>query len=273
MNACVCSCFYLFTGQMMEHLKMSLNKTQTVFSQLYRRVSALAHDPISNLFAQLERYIGADLDDSDGGEEVDVAASVTGFFDQLFPRIYGQTTRGVVGPALETGRTTVRNLSPEYVECLGSAQSELRPFGEIPRRLASSLSRSLGASRSLMTSLILGVKVLNATDHTELNDECSSALLRATHCAQCRGYAAARPCRGLCTNVARGCLAAVADVDQPWNEWIDAMERLTTALVNGDLGTHDILSSIDSRLSEAVVNALENGPILEKKVGFQSPRH
>ena len=62
----------------------------------------------------------------------------------------------------------------------------------------------------------------------------------------------------------------MADVDQPWNEWIDAMERLTGALVNGDLGTHDILSSIDSRLSEAVLYALENGPLLEKKV---SSRH
>jgi hypothetical protein len=69
-------------------------------------------------------------------------------------------------------------------------------------------------------------------------------------------------------------LAAVADVDQPWNEWVDAMERLAAALLNkagatvADLGPHDILSSVDSRLSEAVLYALENGPLLEKKVSL-----
>jgi Glypican len=249
---------------MIEHVKASQVKTQTMFAELYKRVARLARDPIANLFAELEQFISGD----DQAGEVDVTAAVNRFFDDLFPRLYGQTTRGVQGPAVS--RATVRDLSREYVECLRGAQTELRPFGEIPRRLASSLSRSLDASRSLLQSIKLGLDVLNATDHTELNEDCSAALLRSTHCAQCRGYAAARPCRGLCSNVARGCLAGVADVDQPWNEWIDAMERLTGALVNGDLGTHDILSSIDSRLSEAVLYALENGPILEKKV---SSRH
>ena len=60
-------------------------------------------------------------------------------------------------------------------------------------------------NRALILSLELGASVLNATDHAELNDECRVALLRATHCAQCRGHTVqARPCRGLCSNVARG---------------------------------------------------------------------
>jgi hypothetical protein len=52
------------------------------------------------------------------------------------------------------------------------------------------------------------------------------------------------------------------------------MERLAAALLNkagatvADLGPHDILSSVDSRLSEAVLYALENGPLLEKKVSL-----
>lgn len=242
-----------------------MTKTQTMFTQLYKRVALLAREPITKLFDELERFIVADVGDQ---VDIDVSMTVTAFFDELFPRLYGQSPRGVQGPSVVTGRTTVRDLSHEYVECLRNAQSELRPFGEIPRRLANSLTRSLDASRGLLSSLELGIEVLNATDHTELNEECSAALLRSTYCAHCRGYVASRPCRGLCSNVARGCLAGVADVDQPWNEWVDAMERLTAALMNGDLGTHDILSSIDSRISEAVLYALENGPILEKKVRF-----
>lgn len=255
-----------------------MTKTQTMFGQLYKRLALLAKAPIGQLFERLERFVSAT--DGGGDDPADVSDAVNAFFDELFPRLYGQSPRSVQGPSLPADAVGQR-LPTDYVDCLRHAQSELRPFGEIPRRLANSLARSLDAVRSLLSALDLGVRVLNATDHAELNGQCRDALLRATYCAQCRGLvgpssssSSGKVCRGLCSNVARGCLAAVADVDQPWNEWVDAMERLTTALLNrgagfslnGDLSPHDVLSSVDSRLSEAVLYALENGPLLEKKV-------
>ena len=124
----------------------------------------------------------------------------------------------------------------------------------------------------------LELKVLEAGDSAELADECSSAVLRATYCSACRprttGGAtgvSVRPCRRLCANVARGCLAAMSDVDQPWNDWIDAVERLGAALLDADLAVGDVLSSVDSRVSEAVLYALENAPLLDKKVPSSSP--
>ena len=260
-------------------------KTQTMFGQLYKRLALLAKAPIQQLFEQLERFVSAP--DGDNGDPADVSDAVNAFFDDLFPRLYGQSPRSVQGPSLPANSVGSR-LPQDYVDCLRHAQSELRPFGEIPRRLANSLARSLDAVRSLLSALDLGSRVLNATDHAELNGQCRDALLRATYCAQCRGLtqpataasklSGGQVCRGLCSNVARGCLAAVADVDQPWNEWVDAMERLALALLNKgspssgsgtpELGPHDILSSVDSRLSEAVLYALENGPLLEKKVSL-----
>lgn len=256
-------------------------KTQTMFGQLYKRVELLARAPIQQLFEQLERFVSSP--DGDSGDPADVSDAVNAFFDDLFPRLYGQSPRSVQGPSLPANSVGLR-LPQDYVDCLQHAQSELRPFGEIPRRLANSLARSLDAVRSLLSALDLGARVLNATDHAELNGQCRDALLRATYCAQCRGLiqppgsqpSGGQVCRGLCSNVARGCLAAVADIDQPWNDWVDAMERLGAALVNkagqsggSDLGPHDILSSVDSRLSEAVLYALENAPLLEKKVSFK----
>ncbi|KAK4014280.1 hypothetical protein OUZ56_026811 [Daphnia magna] len=253
-------------------------KTQTMFGQLYKRLALLAKEPIQQLFDQLERFVSSSADGM-GGDPADVSDAVNGFFDDLFPRLYGQSPRSVQEPPLPADSVGQR-LPQDYVDCLRHAQSELRPFGEIPRRLANSLARSLDAVRSLLSALDLGARVLNATDHVELNSQCRDALLRATYCAQCRALKRQQPivvgsggqvCSGLCSNVARGCLAAVADVDQPWNEWVDAMERLAAALLNkagaavADLGPHDILSSVDSRLSEAVLYALENGPLLEKK--------
>ncbi|XP_057381105.1 glypican-5-like [Daphnia carinata] len=266
-------------GQVVQHVRASMMKTETMFGQLYKRLALLAKAPIQQLFDQLERFVSSSADGM-GGDPADVSDAVNGFFDDLFPRLYGQSPRSVQGPSLPANSVGLR-LPQDYVDCLRHAQSELRPFGEIPRRLANSLARSLDAVRSLLSALDLGARVLNATDHAELNGQCRDALLRATYCAQCRALKSQQPvvvgqggqvCRGLCSNVARGCLAAVADVDQPWNEWVDAMERLAAALLNkagaavADLGPHDILSSVDSRLSEAVLYALENGPLLEKKV-------
>ncbi|KAI9552903.1 hypothetical protein GHT06_020787 [Daphnia sinensis] len=265
-------------GQVVQHVRASMVKTQTMFGQLYKRLALLAKAPIQQLFDQLERFVSSSSDGM-GGDPADVSDAVNGFFDDLFPRLYGQSPRSVQEPPLPADSVGQR-LPQDYVDCLRHAQSELRPFGEIPRRLANSLARSLDAVRSLLSALDLGARVLNATDHAELNGQCRDALLRATYCAQCRALKMQQPivvgsgqvCSGLCKNVARGCLAAVADVDQPWNEWVDAMARLTDALLNkagaavADLGLHDILSSVDSRLSEAVLYALENGPLLEKKV-------
>ena len=73
-------------------------------------------------------------------EQVDVADSVQRFFDDLFPRLYGRTASSASSAASAA-------TSGAYADCLRSAQVELRPFGEIPRRLANSLSRSLDASR------------------------------------------------------------------------------------------------------------------------------
>ena len=116
-------------------------------------------------------------------------------------------------------------------------------------------------------------KVLEAGDVSELNEECSAAVLRATYCSSCRARSPPRaasigPCRGLCANVARGCLAAISDVDQPWNDWIDGVERLGISLLDDDLAVDRSLASVDSRVSEAVLYALENASLLEKKVSF-----
>lgn len=254
--------------EVVRQLKVSKKKTETMFDELYRRLSLLARQPVADLFDQLERFF---LSETDQSEASDVSEAVTAMFSELFPRVYGQSAGGVQS-APAVGVASVRNLSAAETQCLRDAERHLRPFGEIPRRLAATLARSLDAARALLSSVTLAVQVLEAGDSAQLADECSSAVLRATYCSACRPRAAGAarvtvpPCRGLCDNVARGCLAAMSDVDQPWNDWIDAVERLGAALLHADLDVGDVLSSVDSRISEAVLYALENAPLLDKKV-------
>ena len=49
-----------------------------------------------------------------------------------------------------------------------------------------------------------------------LSQECERALMKLSYCPQCRGMAAAKPCRVYCLNVLKGCLANQADLDTEW---------------------------------------------------------
>jgi dally-like protein len=62
-------------------------------------------------------------------------------------------------------------------------------------------------------------------------------------------------------------------LDLPWNGFVEATERLVVAVKGHDttpailLNVEEVIRSLDTRISEAIMYAMENGPSLEKKVG------
>ncbi|KAJ2943899.1 hypothetical protein O0L34_g8223 [Tuta absoluta] len=71
----------------------------------------------------------------------------------------------------------------------------------------------------------------------------------------------ARPCRSYCLNVARGCIGSlVAELEVPWAGYVEGVERLAQADADA------ALRELDSRVSKAIMHALENRVILENKV-------
>lgn len=75
-----------------------MSKTQTMFGQLYQRMALLAHAPVRQLFDRLERFVSKSGSDED---PADVSDAVAAFFDDLFPRLHGQSPRTVnQGPPL-----------------------------------------------------------------------------------------------------------------------------------------------------------------------------
>ena len=90
--------YLLSLGQIVQSVKASMSKTLTMFGQLYQRLALLAHAPVRQLFDRLERFVS-----KSGGEEdpADVSDAVAAFFDDLFPRLHGQSPRTVnQGPPL-----------------------------------------------------------------------------------------------------------------------------------------------------------------------------
>ncbi|KAG8223378.1 hypothetical protein J437_LFUL002623 [Ladona fulva] len=288
---------FFFADHVIELTRQSENKTQALLAALYERMSGPARPTVAILFDDLRRFL-LEPEEDEFEDELDGEASKDGegpkkssrsefiipapspdeavsqFFTELFPLVYR-----LVDENLELGDTS------------WATRSEVLPFGDSPRRAATSVGRALGATRVLLRSLRMGSAAV-ATASRRLqrsgrSSPCDAALLRMTYCARCRGIPPTlRPCAGLCLNALRGCLTPLAELELPWAAYVESAERLVAAMV-GDPptapaqvytsdststssrhGVARILASLDSWISEAIMYALENGPTLEKKVEF-----
>lgn len=280
-----------------ELARQSENKTLALFSQVYQRMAILAREPIASLYSDLLGYLNADKENHEKDynkdsmsstatmmpsvtlvtADLNLEESVTTFFASLFPLVYHHA----VNPHF-------RDFSTDYKSCLRATISEIQPFGDVPRQLAHGVAKTMEATRVLLQALNLGAEVLNSTDTLLMTDsidgvggvggsqwsQCHTALLRMSYCPTCQGLTRhVKPCSGYCLNVLRGCLTQHAsELDLPWNGFVEATERLVVAVKGHDttpgivLNVEEVIRSLDTRISEAIMYAMENGPNLEKKV-------
>ncbi|XP_006823944.1 glypican-5-like, partial [Saccoglossus kowalevskii] len=220
--------------------------TNTEMRTLFPKIAIEAHTLTSDLYMDLASYVQ--------GKEVDVTDSVSSFFDKLFPMVY-----------VHYVNTRQVGMPEDYRECLMQSQQEIKPFGEIPHRLALHLQKSLQAARVFIQALNLGIEVINTTDHIVLTRECSKALLKLKYCSSCNGLTMIKPCNSFCRNVMKGCLANVADIDPFWSDYITALDELT----EGMRGVYDIqyvVQDMHSKIGDAIMHAMDYGPRISTEV-------
>lgn len=233
-------------------------------------MSILSKDPISTLYGDIRRYIQINASqDAFSTTDIDIKATVTRFFTDLFPLVYHNV-----------GKTLTKDFSFDYKVCLKQTINEVQPFGDIPRQLSQSLSKSLEATRLLLQAFNIGVEVLNTTDTllTEEggkgNVECHHALMKMTYCPKCLGLGGnAKPCSGYCLNVLRGCLTKyVAELDSPWNSYVEAVERLVIAVKqhNNEVGVNAdaVIRGLDTTISQAIMHAMEKEHEIDVRVSL-----
>lgn len=246
-----------FTERFLGLLSDAERNTQLLFSNVYaERMAAAARAPVRRLFAALEAHL---LGTPGPAAEAQLGA----FFDELFPFVYFHT----VNPKLN-------DFSDDYKACLRSAQGQLRPFGDVPTRLQGPLLESLGAARTLLRATRVALEVLNASSVPDSTPTpgCGRALAQLLGCPAClapqHSRGESRPCSGLCLNALRGCLAGVEDLEAPWSDLVSALHRMLLRMV-GSNDLEEVLSVLDSKVSEAVMHAMENGPELSKRVKLE----
>lgn len=274
-NILLTQLFLFVPDHIFELTSQSENLTLHVFSQVYERMAVLSQEPIKTLYSDIKKYlIITDKDVTFAPSNLDIKSSVHQFFTNLFPLVYHHVIN-----------SHSQDFTHDYKMCLKQAFNELQPFGDIPRQISISAFKSLEATRVLLQAFAVGVEILNATDTLLVqqrvnedggagsgnNDACHQALLKMTYCPKCRGLLThTKPCSGYCLNVLRGCLTQhVTELDSAWNEYVSAIERLVLAVKQQGAGVNvdTVIRSLDGRISDAIMYAMENGPSLEKKVG------
>nr|ANS60429.1 GPC3/5 [Platynereis dumerilii] len=231
-----------YKEQYLTLIQVAENNTETLFAESHKIPLAERRSLLENLFLDLQAYVQR--------REVNLHESVASFFDDLFPLVFHNILND----------PTATSLSEDYKECLTEIRQNLspQPFGEVPRRLAHQLSKALLTAKTFLESLSLGIEAINTTDHITLEPQCTRALTRLRYCSHCDGFIEARPCRNFCYNVMRGCLAAVGQIDRHWNEFVDSIKALTMNM-RGYYSMENVLNSLHTRISEAVLHALETG--------------
>ncbi|XP_039442560.1 division abnormally delayed protein isoform X1 [Culex pipiens pallens] len=246
----------LYRDYLLQLSRQSENKTLNLFSTVYRKMSPLSREPILELYETIRNHLTAASFTDDLGLVTDK------FFRNLFPVAYHHA---VVHADKDV------DFHSDYKNCLIHTYDELKPFGEIPQQLSSSLVASVSAASVLLRVLREGAEVLNKLDElgTEnLQGSCKSALLKMSYCASCKrhNHNHAKPCAGLCKNVMRGCLMQyVGILNQDWFTFTDAIVPLINAVRSND-GIEAEIKGLDGKLSSAIMHAMENGPQLEVKV-------
>ncbi|KAG5890329.1 hypothetical protein JTB14_001990 [Gonioctena quinquepunctata] len=231
-------------------------------------MAVLSREPIETLYREIMNYViinSTEAKPTVSPEEI--FSSVTLFFTELFPLAYHHSAD-----------ISTKDFTLNYKECLKKSIDNISPFGDIPKQVAQSLSKSLEATRLLLQAFRIGSEVLNTTDSFLIgengagNSECHDALVKMTYCPKCQGlWKHTKPCSGYCLNVLRGCITKyVAELDMPWNSYVEGVENLLNAMrkANNDAGVNVdvVIRNLDTRISAAIMYYMQRTKDIDDRV-------
>ncbi|XP_061092271.1 glypican-6a isoform X2 [Conger conger] len=230
-----------FFLELLENTEKSLNDMFVrTYGKLYMQNSGVFQD----LFTELKRYYT--------GGNVNLEEMLNDFWARLLERMFQLLN-------------SQYHFSDDYLECISKYTDQLKPFGDVPRKLKAQVTRAFIAARTFVQGLMVGREVANRVSKVSVSPACIRALTKMLYCPYCRGLPAANPCRNYCLNIMKGCLANQADLDPEWNHFIDAMLQVAERL-EGPFNIEAVMEPIDVKISEAIMNMQDNSMQVSAKV-------
>nr|XP_055100151.1 glypican-6 [Symphalangus syndactylus] len=230
-----------FFRELLENAEKSLND---MFVRTYGMLYMQNSEVFQDLFTELKRYYT--------GGNVNLEEMLNDFWARLLERMFQ-----LINPQY--------HFSEDYLECVSKYTDQLKPFGDVPRKLKIQITRAFIAARTFVQGLTVGREVANRVSKVSPTPGCIRALMKMLYCPYCRGLPTVRPCNNYCLNVMKGCLANQADLDTEWNLFIDAM-LLVAERLEGPFNIESVMDPIDVKISEAIMNMQENSMQVSAKV-------
>ncbi|XP_024142474.1 glypican-6b [Oryzias melastigma] len=222
-----------FFLELLENTERSLNE---MFLRTYGKPYMQNAEVFVNLFAELKRYYT--------GGNVNLEEMLNDFWSQLLERMFMLLNSQYV-------------ITEDYLECIIKYADQLKPFGDVPKKLKVQVTRAFIAARTFVQGLYVGREVAKRVSKVNGTPACLRALTKMLYCPFCQGMPAVKPCKNYCLNVMKGCLANQADLNPEWNQYIDAM-LLVAQRLEGPFNIESVMGPIDVKISEAIMIMQEN---------------
>ncbi|KAG8448315.1 hypothetical protein GDO86_015416 [Hymenochirus boettgeri] len=230
-----------FFKELLQNAENSLND---MFVRTYGRLYMQNSELFKDFFVELKKYYV--------GGNVNLEEMLNDFWARLLERMFR-----LVNPQYQ--------FTDEYLECVSKYTDQLKPFGDVPRKLKLQVTRAFVAARTFAQGLSVARDVINKVSSVNPTPQCVKAMLKMTYCPYCSGLITVKPCNNYCLNVMRGCLANPGDLDAEWNNFIDAMLMVAERL-EGPFNIETVMDPIDVKISDAIMNMQENSMQVSQKV-------
>ncbi|KAM6934730.1 glypican-6-like isoform 2-T2 [Xenentodon cancila] len=230
-----------FFLELLENTERSLNE---MFVRTYGKPYMQNSEVFENLFAELKRYYT--------GGNVNLEEMLNDFWSRLLERMFTLLNSQYV-------------ITEDYLECISKYTDQLKPFGDVPRKLKAQITRAFIAARTFVQGLSVGREVAQRVSKVSSTPACIRALTKMLYCPFCQGMPSVKPCKNYCLNVMKGCLANQADLNPEWNQYIDAM-LLVAQRLEGPFNIESVMDPIDVKISEAIMNMQDNSPQVSYRV-------
>ncbi|KAJ8396500.1 hypothetical protein AAFF_G00018060 [Aldrovandia affinis] len=235
--------FDKFFRELLDNAEHSLHD---MFVRTYGLMYMKNAELFKHFFQELKRYYAA------GSTAVNLDTMLADFWAELLERMFRLVN-------------VQYDLPDAYMECVSRHTEQLRPFGDVPRKLRLQLTRAFVAARTFTRGLELLPEVVGKVSTVSASPGCVRAAMKMLYCPYCSGQVALKPCQNYCLNVLRGCLANQADLDSEWNNFLEAMLSLAERL-EGPFNFESVMDPIDVKISDAIMNMQENSMQVSQKV-------
>jgi glypican 5 len=236
-----------------EHLLLSMeearNKTSETLSALYKIPKDVHNQVLDVFFDQLNQFLT-------GSNEQSLTDIISNFFLRLFPAVFDYVLSDPSRP---------KRTDENFHKCLMEHYHDIQPFGNAPTHLGTKIKYAFRRARIFTETLEVMVRTIDSADSVQVDRNCQRALSRLQFCSLCSGVVEAKPCRGMCLNVMRGCLAAISEISSSWDELVVAFENLHLGMFRHN-NAQELLSYLDGNVTDALLQAMDDGPRIYSKV-------